>query len=244
VIYYHGTPITPDTVCASVLRGRHGLVSYAHKDQIELVAEVCSSFVIDNGAFSFWRAGKEYDFTGYAEFVRDWAVHPGFAWAIIPDIIDGTEEENDALICDCPFVGVPVWHLHESLDRLDRLSRSHHTVALGSSGEWSTPGTGPWWARMSTALAVVCGDLGRPRCKLHGLRMARPEIVARVPFASVDSTNIARNIGIDSAWCGTYTPPTKAARAEVLAARIESNQGAARWQTINDLPLFAAAREM
>jgi hypothetical protein len=39
--------------------------------------------------------------------------------------------------------------------------------------------------------------------RLHGLRMLNPEVFSRLPFASADSTNIGRNIGIDQAWRGT-----------------------------------------
>jgi len=66
-------------------------------------------------------------------------------------------------------------------------------------------------------------------CKLHGLRMLNPEIFARLPLSSADSTNIGRNIGIDQAWRGTYSPPTKEARAEVMRRRIESQNAPARW---------------
>lgn len=51
-----------------------------------------------------------------------------------------------------------------------------------------------------------------------------PEIFTRLPLSSADSTNIARNIGIDSAWTGTYQPPTKEVRALVMRERIESRQ--------------------
>lgn len=55
------------------------------------------------------------------------------------------------------------------------------------------------------------------------------EVFTRFPFASADSTNIAQNIGIDSAWKGTYTPPTKEARAAIMRERIESQQSAIFW---------------
>jgi len=43
--------------------------------------------------------------------VEEWRRHPGFDWAIIPDVIDGDEAANDALVTAWPFgmvVGVPV----------------------------------------------------------------------------------------------------------------------------------------
>jgi hypothetical protein len=56
-----------------------------------------------------------------------------------------------------------------------------------------------------------------------------PEVFSRLPFASADSTNIGRNIGIDSAWKGTYAPPTKEMRAQVMRSRIEAYNAPARW---------------
>jgi hypothetical protein len=52
---------------------------------------------------------------------------PNFDFAIIPDVIDGDEAANDALINLWPWIrekhmSAPVWHLHESLDRLMRLA--------------------------------------------------------------------------------------------------------------------------
>ncbi len=60
MIHYHGIPVTPDTAAAQILARRHAMVSFAHPDQIELVADACQSFALDNGAFSAWRAGVSY----------------------------------------------------------------------------------------------------------------------------------------------------------------------------------------
>jgi len=76
---------------------------------------------------------------------------------------------------------------------------------------------------------AICDDKGHPFCKLHGLRMLNPDVFTRLPFASVDSTNIAQNIGIDSAWRGTYQPPSKDWRAMLMAERIETYNGASKW---------------
>ncbi len=206
-------------------------MSFAHPGQIELVAEVCHSFVLDNGAFSLWKTGTTVDFAGYANFVRAWSTHPGFDWALIPDVIDGTEEANDLLLAEWPLgaLGVPVWHLHESLERLVRLAQQWPRIAFGSSGQFATPNTKVWWGRMAEAMAVVCVD-GRPITRLHGLRMLNPAVFGKLPLASADSTNVARNIGIDKNWANSvYPPPTKAARGVLLATRIEAHQSAALW---------------
>jgi len=64
VIKYHGAPIGGKTTdAAELLRGRHGLVSIAHPEQLNVVLENCQSFVLDNGAFSEWKkSGSEIDF--------------------------------------------------------------------------------------------------------------------------------------------------------------------------------------
>jgi hypothetical protein len=82
---------------------------------------------------------------------------------------------------------------------------------------------------MGQAMSVVCNDAGEPLVRLHGLRMLNPDIFTRLPFASADSTNIGRNIGIDQAWRGTYTPATKESRVDVMRQRIETQNSPARW---------------
>jgi hypothetical protein len=167
-----------------------------------------------------------YEWAGQAKLI------PACDFAVIPDVIDGDEAENDAPLAEWPlpvWFGAPVWHMHESMQRLERLAAKYPRVCIGSSGEFAAIGTTQWWGQIARAMRVVCDDDGRPLCKLHGLRMLNPEIFTRLPFASADSTNIGRNIGIDQAWRGTYSPPTKEARAQVMRSRIESHNAPARW---------------
>jgi hypothetical protein len=115
--------------------------------------------------------------------------------------------------------------MHEPTPRLTWLARQFKTVALGSSGEFSQPGTEQWWRRMKQAMNAICDDKGRPICKLHGLRMLDPDIFTKLPLSSADSTNAAVNSGSLSRF-GSYLPPTAAQRAEVIAERIEANNSA------------------
>lgn len=235
MIHYHGGPITPLAAAHALWSRRHGMTSFAHREQMALMAEVCQSFVLDNGAFSHWRAGHgQVDVMAYAAWVREWVLHPGFDWCVIPDVIDGDEAANDYMIERWREFGirpsVPVWHLHESLGRLARLCAEYNRIALGSSGQWSTIGTDAWWARMDEVRDVVCDELGRPRVKLHGLRMLSPEVYSQIPLASADSCNAARNVGLDNRWSGPYQPLTEATRAIVLAERIEQHAAASSWR--------------
>lgn len=235
MIHYHGTPITPDVAALEALNGGHAFVSFAAPQNLGLALDVCQSYAVDNGAFSAWKAGNPVaDWKDYYSWVDGLRLSPSFDFSVIPDVIDGSEEDNDRLLIAwpwraMPWVGSPVWHLHESIGRLVGLASAWPRVCLGSSGAFSQIGTPAWWQRMGAAFNAICDSDGRPACKVHGLRMLDPRVFGKFPFASADSTNIARNIGIDSAWRGTYQPATKGARALVMRGRIEATQSPQRW---------------
>lgn len=233
MIHYHGLPITPATAAAKAVDAGHAFVSYAHADQLCVAVEVCQSFAVDNGAFSAWKRGEPVqDWRGYYEWAAACKLVPACDFAVVPDVIDGGEADNDALLAEWPlprWFGAPVWHMHESLERLERLATAWPRVCIGSSGEFATIGTQAWWGQIARAMRVVCNDEGQPLVKLHGLRMLNPEVFTRLPFSSADSTNIGRNIGIDQTWRGNYMPPNKDMRAAVMRSRIEAHNAPARW---------------
>lgn len=248
MIHYHGLPITPESAAAKVAIGGHVFLSYAHRGQQAVATTMAQSFAVDNGAFSAWRAGEPVaDWTPFWEWVKEMVKFPSCDFVVVPDVIDGTEAENAALIWEAglhlpEWALAPVWHMHESLDSLLGLCRDFHRVCIGSSGAYSDPGSAAWWRRMSEAMDEICED-GVPPCKLHGLRMLDPAIFTRLPFASADSTNIGRNIGIDSAWRGTYQPATKETRAMLMRERIESSNAPGLWDSSGYQPSLFDARE-
>lgn len=259
MIHFHGGPVTPTDAAIALWTRRHAMVSFERPDQVELAFEICQTVRLDNGAFAKWQqwlkeraaAGMDHDpnwepskrlidIPALAAWVREWERHPAYDGCMIPDDIEGDEAANDKLIAlwlqqhPRPTGGIPVWHLHESLERLRYLVQCtrggvYPCVALGSSGKWSQPGTVEWWNRMDEAMQVVCDEKGRPLCKLHGLRMLSPTIFSHLPLAAADSCNVARNIGLDTRWTGAYAPLTPLQRALVLAERIESHAAATRW---------------
>lgn len=236
MIHYHGSPITPATAALRAINSGHSFVSFQHPEQLGLALEVAQTFAIDNGAFSAWRSGKPIiDWSRYYAWVAELHLYPSFDFAVIPDVIDGDEAANDGLITEwpwrktAPWVGAPVWHMHESLERLFRLAMEFPRICIGSSGEYAVVGSPRWWIRMAEAMDVLCDKSGRPICKIHGLRMLDPEVFTRFPFASADSTNIGQNIGIDSKWRGPYTPASKESRAQVMRERIEAYQSQTFW---------------
>lgn len=230
---YHGLPITPATAANAAVNGGNAFISFKYPDQLGVAVAVCQSFAIDNAAYSAWESGNPVqDWSRFYEWAEECRLIPSCDFAVVPDVIDGSEADNDALVAEWPlprWFGAPVWHMHESLDRLERLASTWPRVCIGSSGEYARIGTAEWWGQIARAMRVVCNDDGQPLVRLHGLRMLNPEVFTRLPLASADSTNIAQNIGIDQTWRGNYMPPTKEMRAAVMRSRIEAHNAPARW---------------
>jgi len=192
MIHYHGTPITPVNVLYT-LAGRSFCVSFFDPRDVGRVHGIGELVMLDNGAFSAWKIGAATDWPGYYRWCEKWLVYPT-TWAVIPDVIDADDEAaNDALVDEWPHgdKGAPVWHMHESIDRLVRLCDEWPRVCIGSSAEYATVGNARWHRRMSEAMNAVCVK-GIIPCWLHMLRgMALSG--SHYPFASADSTDIARN---------------------------------------------------
>jgi hypothetical protein len=221
MIHYHGVPITPETDCARILKGRHAMVLFAYRLQLRTVADVCQFFVLDNGAFTTWKRGHRYDPAEYYAWVDEWRAHPGFDWAL--------RRPADQLAFLRRSICCPGLASLGIAGPSGALARSYSRLAFGANGRYATIQSDLWWMRMAEAMEVICTD-GRPRVKLHGLRMLDPEVFTHFPFASADSTNVARNIGLDKRWPeASYQPATHAARGMVIADRIEATNSAARW---------------
>lgn len=240
--HYHGTPLggTRESVARFINSGnRFFLIPFPRPEDLGIVLDSSCGFILDNGAFSAWKSGNPVlNWQPYYDWCLSLALHPRFDFAIIPDVIDGTEKENDRLVqqwfskCRLPHDGwvdgAPVWHLHESLERLERLMKFHRVVCLGSSGQFANPGSEGWQRRMAEAMEVLCDEQGRPKRKIHGLRMLAGDIVERYPFYSCDSTNVAQNSGLTARF-GGYCPPTQCQRREVIASRIEKTKSPSVW---------------
>src|SRR5581483_10759146 len=98
------------------LAGRNFCVSFADTRDIEACHRIGQSVMLDNGAYSFWTSERAPDWDEYMTWAEGWLDYPT-TWAVIPDAIDGGEDENDALLVKwfqrgLPK-GAPVWHLHE-----------------------------------------------------------------------------------------------------------------------------------
>lgn len=190
-IHYHGTPITPRTALLQ-LAGSHLCVSFARYDDVKTAHEIGQMVMLDNGAFSVWRRGARSNWPGYYAWCDKWLDYPT-TWAVIPDVIEGSVEDQDQLLAQWPFGGrgVPVWHMHEPIERLLRLLQAYPRVCFGSSAEYAIVLSGTWQRRMDEAWsAIAAGHRRTPWIHmLRGMACAG----RRWPFASLDSTDIGRN---------------------------------------------------
>lgn len=199
VIHYHGTPVWGDAgnVHRIAVNGAGAFVSYARADQLAASLMFANSVAIDNGAFSAWKRGLVIDWQQFYQWLIPHYHHPKLSFFVIPDVVEGGEADNDALILTMPRLfrnkAVPVWHLHESLNRLVELCRSWPRVCFGSSGQYATIRTQLWHRRMTEAFETIY-------CKhnfttqVHGLRMLDGRVLGNYPLATADSTNLACNV--------------------------------------------------
>jgi hypothetical protein len=224
VLHYHGTPITPQDRLYE-LAGRNFCVRYGAHDQAKRCHEIGQSILLDNGAFSFWRQGHPVDWEGYYDWIEPWLDYQT-TWAVIPDVIDGSEAENNELLRRWPYEtrGAPVWHMHESIERLSQLCDLWPRVCIGSSGVYRDPDSPSWNHRMDEAFNAICGN-GPPPVWVHMLRAMDEACNGPWPFASTDSTNVAQN------HHRSYETPLK------IAERWDAKQAPARWVPRSQLEL-------
>ncbi len=219
-----GTPVTPKGLLPS-LAGSSFCVSFADPRDLDRVIELVGQdeiLLLDNGAFSIWNAKRRGaklaprlrfdDFGDYRAAFWTWANtaqdYSPQAIAVIPDVIQGSEEENllelswalrgDDSLAWFPERTMSIWHMNESLDFLETQARLMNFVGFGSCSEFDVTGTTQerlaYRARLAEASEVIDQverDHGR-RPWIHLMRGLGvfPEFTR---FDSADSTNIAVN---------------------------------------------------
>lgn len=214
-IHYHGTPLTPRLEMMK-MAGKHFCVSFAAPGDADWCLSHGQSVLWDSGAFSAFTKGRTVDWDTYYRWLEPKLGHPH--WAIIPDIIDGSVEEQRELVAEWPFdatLGAPVWHLALPTSYLLELSDDWPRICFGSSGAFWQVGSDPWSRRVDEAFNALS-----KRGAIPWVHMLRGLAVCgdRWPFASADSVNVARNF--------KDHPPTCPER---MARRIDAIQCPIKW---------------
>lgn len=189
-MHYHGLPLSP-RIELEKLRGKCFCVSYADARDADWCMVNAQSVMWDNGAFTAFRQGKEFDPQAFAAWVspRLGPLH----WAVIPDVIDGTEEQQRDRLKAWPHpkeFSAPVWHMGLSIDWLVELASTHPRICFGSSERYWQVGS-PIWARRADEAFNALERRGL-RLWVHMLR-GLDLCGDKWPFTSADSVNVARN---------------------------------------------------
>jgi hypothetical protein len=216
VIHYHGTPLSPRTALMQ-LAGKHFCVPVSDGRDAHTCLAIGQSVMWDNGAFSAFTKGGALDVPAFYAWVEPFLAQPH--WAVVPDKIDGTVDEQRAMVATWPFpkaLGAPVWHTGLSLDWLLEIAETWPRVCFGSSGRYWQIGSDDWCRRTDEAFNA----LAQRHAHLPWIHMLRGMSLSgdRWPFASVDSVNVARN------YKDTNTDP------ERMARRLDAVQCPVRWQ--------------
>lgn len=196
MIHYHGTPLTPRSELLK-MKGKHFCVSFAEPRDADCCMQIGQSVMWDNGAFSVFTQGKEFDFHGYYGWLEARIGHPH--WAVIPDVIGGAIEDQRCLVSAWPFrreLGAPVWHLGLDIAYLLEIADNWPRLCFGSSQEYWQVGSPAWERRVDAAF----NELAKRHQQLPWIHMLRglAQGGKRWPFASADSCNVARNFSSQS----------------------------------------------
>lgn len=203
-MHIHGGPHWgPIDVYKALYQNGWGLVSFNRPHLLKKMATLDTKIVLDNGAYSTWRSKKnepgfnwDDHWTKFYLWVNQWFYR--IEWFIIPDVIEGTEEENDRLVSRVPSSlrdkAVPVWHSTESLERLVKLCKEYKLVAIGLCGEHYMPNSKIALARLTEVFNKIYIEEGLLDAKIHGLRMLNGTIMGNYPFHSCDSSSVAINV--------------------------------------------------
>ncbi|AZS06278.1 putative queuine tRNA-ribosyltransferase [Pantoea phage vB_PagS_MED16] len=196
--HFHGSPIwgAKGEVAKIAHRDGGAFISYARTDQITLVYQIADQIGLDNGAFSAWKRGAILDWNLFYRWLDKYYENEKTLFFVIPDIIEGSEIDNDRLIRSVPEAfrdkAAPTWHLHESIDRLINLCADWPRVCFGSSGEYAVVRSPAWHRRMKEAFTAIYKSPHRPM--IHGLRMLDNRVLGQWPLTTADSTNLASNV--------------------------------------------------
>lgn len=192
MIHYHGTPITPRSELYK-MAGKCFCVSFADARDGDWCLQNAQTVMWDNGRFTQFTQGHDVDDAKLYAWLEQRLGHPH--WAVVPDKIGGGIEDNINLIKQWPFrkeLGAVVWHLDEPVEHLLALiEMGFAKICFGSAGAYWQVGAENWSRRIEQAFNAIIRTFGLMPWvhMLRGLSLCGDVY----PFASADSTNVARN---------------------------------------------------
>ncbi len=142
---------------------------------------------LDSGAFSAWSQGIEVNIHDYIAFVKE---HEDILTVYANlDVIGSAEGtfQNQKIMEAAGLNPLPVFHVGEPWDYLQRYIDNYDYVALGGMVGRPKPTLVPWLNQCFSK--YICDDAGYPKAKIHGFGLTSLSLMLQYPWYSVDSTS-------------------------------------------------------
>ena len=141
---------------------------------------------LDSGAFSADSQGTPIVLDDYMEYIK---LHHDklTVWANL-DVIGDAEAswENQRIMEEEGIGGLPVYHIEDDIEYLYRCLDYDYFCLGGMAGGASMRQRMDF---LDICFNIICDSEGRPTSKVHGFGMAAPQLLARYPFYSYDSSS-------------------------------------------------------
>lgn len=187
LIYLAESNVRHLTDAATVHPIRHlkFLLSFHYYRSIDLDKEFSSyspRLMADSGAFSAKTVGAAIDISSYAAWVKKWE-HLFDSYANL-DVIGNAQAtlDNQHRLEDMGLRPMPVFHVNEPWEYLEHYLENYDYIALGGLvGVVHAKGMMPWLIKAFQML--------RPSQYYHGFGLTSWELLASLPWGSVDSSS-------------------------------------------------------
>jgi len=142
--------------------------------------------LLDSGAYSADQQNTVIDVYEYIDYIKE--NKPDIYFNL--DVIGNDKETwiNQDIMEDAGLSPLPVFHVEDQIKYLHRCIADYDYFALGGMAGGVSESTRQRF--LDTCWDIICDTKDRmPKCKVHGLGLASPILVARYPWMSVDTAS-------------------------------------------------------
>lgn len=142
--------------------------------------------LLDSGAYSADQQNTVIDVHQYIAYIKEHKPDIYFNLDVIGD--DVGSWKNQAVMEDAGLNPLPVFHIEDDIKYLYRCIDNYEYFALGGLAGGASEQTRQRF--LDVCWDIICDTPDRlPKCKVHGLGLASPLLVARYPFYSIDTAS-------------------------------------------------------
>jgi hypothetical protein len=167
---------------------------YIHKQSyVDRIRKDKVNVFLDSGAFSAWTKGVKVDLPGYCRWVKEnddiLLKVDGDLWASVLDAIGDDQKtfENQQAMEKLGVRPLPCFHFGENPKYLEYYVANYTSITIGGLVGKSTNMVQPWldmiWEK------YMIDGAGRPKLRVHGFGLTKPDLMRRWPWFSTDSSS-------------------------------------------------------